>query len=472
MTSLIYIKAYYTNSKQAQPEIRRFTIDISPENDIYRDLTSKVATFNPDIQLNGFALQYVDDENERITFSSNDELRSALTTNKDSTLKIFVTPNAPLSPPQQQESTTSASTKPAGECHTGIECNGCEGPIIGVRYKCYVCPDYDLCEECSAKGIHSEHEMIKISKPGNSSNGSPFYHPYFHNGRRHFGGQNDSGNSSPHSHHRRRFWNYYQRPSATNNSTSDQERGTSTTPPPPFMPDPQFFEHIQNQLPQWIPNADNAAHLRAHLQEHFDYLKQNGQHHITNSKHYLENVGKFLQQALSPFGIDCDYSVDEHTKQRQQQQPTTTTTESTELQGQEGTQTTANNNNEMQTENESVPMTKLTSSLSASSATSVPSHEPSAVPKTPVNSELPAHSNNNANGTFSSLLNILRSPSSTSVPPPPKINTMDKQIEDCVERMKAMGFVDTNGVLTDLIRTKQGDINQVLDAINPRHHKN
>ena len=52
-----------------------------------------------------------------------------------------------------------------GEFHVGIVCDGCEmNPIKGKRFKCLVCPDYDLCEKCKMKGerhgtaLH-HHEM-------------------------------------------------------------------------------------------------------------------------------------------------------------------------------------------------------------------------------------------------------------------------------------------------------------------------
>ena len=33
--------------------------------------------------------------------------------------------------------------------HSGVHCDMCKKQnIVGIRYKCVVCPDYDLCEEC------------------------------------------------------------------------------------------------------------------------------------------------------------------------------------------------------------------------------------------------------------------------------------------------------------------------------------
>lgn len=48
--------------------------------------------------------------------------------------------------------------------HNGITCDGCElSPVQGIRYKCSVCPDYDLCSKCEASNIHS-HPMLKIRR--------------------------------------------------------------------------------------------------------------------------------------------------------------------------------------------------------------------------------------------------------------------------------------------------------------------
>ncbi|CAF0927391.1 unnamed protein product [Rotaria sordida] len=398
MATAYYIKAYYTKPNQQQ-EIRRFTLDISPENNVYNELQTKVASYLPNDQLKDIVLQYTDEENEHITFSSDDELRSAIALNKDTkTLKVYVTIDQTI--PQQQQQQDSTTNK---ECHVGVQCDGCNGSVIGFRYKCFVCPDYDLCEKCSSAGIHSEHNMIRITKPGS------FHHPYGHH----------------HHHHHRHM------------------PPPPPPPPLPFIPTQDYLEKIQAQIPQWLPNHPNTAHFRAHMQQHFDSVKANTQTHMQNSKQYLESVGQYLQQALSPFGIDCDYHVDEAkstTTTNQHEEPVSTTTN----QHEEPVSTTTD---QQQEEQLSTTNTIFTTDSDVTS-----------------NSSVLTQINNNEEQTASSIIPPVEN--STKIRTP-----LEQAIDECMERMKAMGFIDANGALCELIRSKQGDINLVLDAINPRHYQ-
>lgn len=46
--------------------------------------------------------------------------------------------------------------------HQEVRCDGCQAfPIIGIRYKCAVCPDFDLCEKCENSCNH-DHPFLKI----------------------------------------------------------------------------------------------------------------------------------------------------------------------------------------------------------------------------------------------------------------------------------------------------------------------
>ena len=57
--------------------------------------------------------------------------------------------------------------------HKGIKCKKCfQEPIIGYRYKCSVCNNYNLCEKCEEENSKTEehpHDFIKIRKEKNNN---------------------------------------------------------------------------------------------------------------------------------------------------------------------------------------------------------------------------------------------------------------------------------------------------------------
>ncbi len=56
----------------------------------------------------------------------------------------------------------------ADAVHPSVQCDGCEMfPVVGARYKCAICKDYDVCAECYAEGVHSEnaHPFYRITQP-------------------------------------------------------------------------------------------------------------------------------------------------------------------------------------------------------------------------------------------------------------------------------------------------------------------
>jgi hypothetical protein len=61
---------------------------------------------------------------------------------------------------------SSASSSSTESLHRAF-CDGCNSKIFNVRYKCNQCADYDLCEECKKKtGVHdAQHTFVKITDP-------------------------------------------------------------------------------------------------------------------------------------------------------------------------------------------------------------------------------------------------------------------------------------------------------------------
>ncbi|CAB3409935.1 unnamed protein product [Caenorhabditis bovis] len=44
------------------------------------------------------------------------------------------------------------------------ECSVCKKQIVGHRFSCLVCDDFELCSKCEASEVHSEHAMVRIAK--------------------------------------------------------------------------------------------------------------------------------------------------------------------------------------------------------------------------------------------------------------------------------------------------------------------
>ncbi|XP_017857357.1 PREDICTED: protein ref(2)P [Drosophila arizonae] len=51
--------------------------------------------------------------------------------------------------------------------HDGVECDACGAlPLVGFRYKCIQCPNFDLCQACESAHKHADHLMVRM--PTNS----------------------------------------------------------------------------------------------------------------------------------------------------------------------------------------------------------------------------------------------------------------------------------------------------------------
>ncbi|XP_065064353.1 sequestosome-1-like isoform X2 [Rhopilema esculentum] len=204
----VSVKAYL-NFEHPNQEIRRFSIseDVSSS---FEYLTQKIRHVYPSLLRKDFTLYWRDEDQEFVAFSSDEELVIALgSSREDGSFKVFIEEKV-------KGDSTDGLTGDAKTKHPGVICDVCDKEIVGTRFKCLSCPDYDLCSGCEGKGFHPEHEMLRIRTPqrhpwqgfwhmmfaprgghprgrGCHSRGRPDPRPYCHPPPHHFGPRGSGG---------------------------------------------------------------------------------------------------------------------------------------------------------------------------------------------------------------------------------------------------------------------------------------
>jgi len=124
-----------------------------------------------------FVAKYIDDEGDLISITHDKEVAEAwdfaISNDKSGKpiLRLTIIPT-PASDSKGKEKLDNEE-QPNREVHPAI-CDACNQGIVGIRYKCNSCPDYDLCESCepNCQTIHDpNHSFLKIRK-------SPQHHRY------------------------------------------------------------------------------------------------------------------------------------------------------------------------------------------------------------------------------------------------------------------------------------------------------
>lgn len=66
---------------------------------------------------------------------------------------------------QKDENDAEKQNKDSNNIHSFSTCDGCKAsPIVGVRYHCKVCEDFDFCEACKRSKTHNAHEFDAITE--------------------------------------------------------------------------------------------------------------------------------------------------------------------------------------------------------------------------------------------------------------------------------------------------------------------
>jgi len=76
---------------------------------------------------------------------------------------------------EEQKTSVNNNNTATSVVHEGVTCDACNGSINGIRYKCSVCWNFDLCEACEKLGNHDKtHILYKISSPIQYDRGCPY----------------------------------------------------------------------------------------------------------------------------------------------------------------------------------------------------------------------------------------------------------------------------------------------------------
>uniref|UniRef100_A0A672KX48 Protein ref(2)P n=1 Tax=Sinocyclocheilus grahami TaxID=75366 RepID=A0A672KX48_SINGR len=287
------VKAYLTGKEDCNKEIRRFAVDQDVSTS-FEYLKRKVLDVFICLSTAPFQMFYKDDDGDMIAFSSDDELMMGLALVKDDTFRLYIkqrkehkrdpsphgVPGFSFLPPHGAPHFSPPGPNPMGPhpmgppgaphmgpphhhppmLHTGVTCDGCDGPVFGTRFKCTVCPDYDLCSSCQGKGLHKEHPLL------------PLFHPmanmfeWFPRGK---------------------LWRKMRHCMWANTQAQAQQNQA--------QPGPSGVQQNQDASENMRENAATDSSLA--------------------NMEYLKNIGEGVAAMLSPFGIDVDIDV-EHEGQR------------------------------------------------------------------------------------------------------------------------------------------------------------
>ncbi|KAK3603903.1 hypothetical protein CHS0354_042914 [Potamilus streckersoni] len=447
------VKAFLQKSGSRDEEIRRFSIpaDVSSS---YEYLCRKISDVFPSLRHGRFILYWKDSDGDQVAFSRDEELLEALGFVKDSLLKIYV-----------REKGSSDSSKDA-ELHPGVVCDGCDGAIVGNRYKCMACPDYDLCCSCEKKGIHKEHDMMRITTPMETGYCVPppaGYPPHM---------------GFPFGPHR-------------------------SGPQGPFFPPPHFRRWMHKFMKRWhnrngpgcaAENETEEAKMQKEEKPEKPETEEQDEDRENVEEDYLKTVGESVAAMLDPFGIDVSVDV-EHDGRRHRcskgDKRGHAGNGSCPERGHNGHGKGAgcpwkrkgekdNKNEEPSvTEPESFASVEKSKDDGTKSMETELIREPEKQPASPMMTDAqyseptPSSSPKDDGWTMLSITQAV-SNRDTEVPSPaiseetcvPYLHP-DPKISEALHQMLAMGFNNDGGWLTNLLVSVNGDIGRALDAMKP-----
>uniref|UniRef100_A0A1A8DWZ2 Protein ref(2)P n=1 Tax=Nothobranchius kadleci TaxID=1051664 RepID=A0A1A8DWZ2_NOTKA len=413
----VTVKAYLLGKDEQVKEIRRFAVD-QDVSCSFEYLSRKVAAAFSN--LSNFNLFYKDEDGDLVAFSSDDELMMGLGFVKDATFRLFIKekkehrrdfplhafPPFAFGLPHQHGPPHAPPPHPGPPpaVHPNVTCDGCEGPVVGTRFKCSVCPDYDLCSTCQARGTHTEHPLL------------PVWHPlqqWFPRGK--------WMKKMKHC-----TWNQHMAQAQPQNQDQDQNQKQEQTIPSSSASD---------------CSTSSASQV---------------------SVNYLKNIGEGVAAMLSPLGIDVDIDVEHEGQRMKVTSPTQGEEEQGEVQMDVGAGESGASNEGGAKQGPKVgrdeddEWTHLSSKEVDPSTGELQSLEGQGSGPSPSPGPGPAP----LSGTEEGPTGLREAALYPHLP-----QEADPRLVESLASMLSMGFTDEGGWLTRLLQAKNFEIGAALDAI-------
>ncbi|CAB3240353.1 unnamed protein product [Arctia plantaginis] len=166
----IPIKVYTFWNEKDKPEVRRFGV-VKSSVDSFFLLSQRLLEVYPGLKDKNYIVSWKDNDGDDVVISSDMELKTALQFTNYNDLKLYIYCKGEVKKPESNIfiGATNIPGCPAqmptvipGNIHLGVICDSCDNTIVGFRYKCTVCDDFDLCSQCEAAGCHPEHCMVRV----------------------------------------------------------------------------------------------------------------------------------------------------------------------------------------------------------------------------------------------------------------------------------------------------------------------
>merc|ERR1711963_811811 len=398
----VSFKICLLDNEKSQLEVRRFLVPQECSTSLLY-LKEKIRTaFGARLHGN-FKISWLDQDQDQVIIDTDEDLMIALNDQSGPLFKINVILDV-------QGETRS------GEAHPGVIRDGCQGPVVGPRYKCLECLDYDLCSSCEKQGTHPNHNMIMMNK----------MHKRFKEHAKRENQESRESRNPRESCRRPGFRGFFEGQSFGNFAE--------------FCPGPMG--------PCQMPTGQKA-----------------GTGEAPNGLNDLFNIGEAVKTALNAFGVDVDIEVNPETTSEKKrgekdQETDCKQTEKSKETNHSDDSKTSKDIKDSKTSEESMNTHKAKDSKDSENLKpdDIGAASLGAINKKP--SEDKAKDKEE--------WTILDDKSSkTSEPLYPTLGSLNPKVQIAVKAMENMGFNNQGGWLTDLLERNDGNIGKVLDLLAP-----